>query len=43
MRLEMRAVDTEAFRNTGPRYKSCEYLLEYAAFAPADEPVVNFV
>lgn len=41
MRLEMCAVDHEAFRNAGLRRQDYEDLFEYAAFAPADESVVE--
>ena len=36
----MCALDHETLRNTGLCRHSCENLLEYAALAPADEPVV---
>lgn len=41
MRFEMCAVDHEAFWNTGLRCQSCENLLENAAPAPAEKPVVE--
>lgn len=41
MRFEMCAVDHEAFWNTGLRCQSCENLLENAAPAPAEKPVIE--